>query len=76
MRRRDCIPRGVQARLRGDRVKKARLYLSPGPVASRSKIQNAPAVKREAEEDWAGEHLANEDKHSEEKHHNQADPNK
>jgi hypothetical protein len=41
--------------MRGDRKQTARLNLSPGSFAALGKVKNpaAPAVKREAEEDWA-----------------------
>ena len=50
-----CIPRGVQARLRGDRVEAAWLALPLGHSAHWVKVKNpkAPAVTREAEEDWS-----------------------
>jgi hypothetical protein len=38
---RDRIPRGLQARLRGDRVEAARLNLSPGPVAALAQGQKS-----------------------------------
>ena len=50
-----CIPRGVQARLRGDRVEAAWVAVPLGTLSALVKVKNpkAPAVTREAEEDWS-----------------------
>ena len=44
----DCIPRGLQARLRGDRFKKARLNLSPWPLAALGEGQEPESASGEA----------------------------
>ena len=44
----DCIPRGLQARLRGDRFKKARLNLSPWLLAALGEGQEPESASGEA----------------------------
>jgi len=43
-----CLSRGLPARLRGDRVEAARLYLSPGPLASLAESQKSESASSEA----------------------------
>jgi bifunctional non-homologous end joining protein LigD len=49
-----CFPPCMQARLRGHREQASWFTLSVGSVARLAETENpnAPAVKREAEEDW------------------------